>query len=275
MPFIIFIGIFVLIIGLRVWIYYGNQNDLTIHFNPHTKLFKNRLRLDQVNILSRYSRYYRHLPERMKAYYEDRILSFIEDKEFIMKGDLRLTEDKQLLVADSAIKLTFGLKMFLFEQFEKIIFFKGEFYSDFSHSHNKGETNPAGAIVFSWKDLEEGDLKEDDGINLGLHEFAHALMVQNLGPQGYDDEYFLDKIIGFEDFYNDSTMLANVREHHLFREYAFRNKMEFFAICCEQFFEVPDKMKEGLPRLYELLCRMLNQNPLAILSPEIGSRRAE
>jgi MtfA peptidase len=275
MPFLIFIGIFVSIIGLRVWLYYGNQNDLTIHFNPHTKLFKNRLRLDQVNILSRYSRYYRHLPERLKAYYEDRILSFIANKEFITKGTLSLTEEKQLIVADSAIKLTFGLKMFAFEQFEKIILFNGEFYSDFSHSLNKGETNPAGAIVFSWKDLEEGDLKEDDGINLGLHEFAHALMVQNLGPQGYDDEYFVDKISGFEDFYNDSTMLANVKEHHLFRAYAFKNKMEFFAICCEQFFEVPEKMKAGLPRLYELICRMLNQDPLTIFSPEMGSRRTE
>jgi hypothetical protein len=255
--------------------YFGYQNDLTIHFNPHTKLFKNRLSLDQVNILTRYSRYYRHLPERLKAYYEDRMLSFIGDKEFITKGDLALTEDKQLLVADSAVKLTFGLRMYRFEQFEKIIFFKGEFYSDFSHSLNKGETNPAGAIVFSWKDLEESDLKEADGINLGLHEFAHALMVQNLGPQGYDDEYFLDKIVGFEDFYNNYEMLADVREHHLFREYAFKNKMEFFAICCEQFFEVPDKMKAGLPRLYELLCSMLNQDPLTILSPEIGNRRTE
>ena len=275
MTFLIIFGFIALIIILRIWINIRNKNDLIIHFNPHTRLFRNRLALDQINIISRHSRYYRNLPERLKVYYEDRIIRFIDNKDFISKGDITITEEKKLLIADSAVKLTFGLRKFMFEQFEKIIIFKGEFYSDFSHSRNKGETNPAGAIVFSWKDIVEGDLKEDDGINLGIHEFAHALMVENLGPQGYDDEYFLDKIPSFEDFYEDTEMLANVRDHHLFREYAFRNKMEFFAISCEQFFEVPEKMKDGIPKLYELICTMLNQNPLAILSPEIASRRVE
>lgn len=95
----------------------------------------------------------------------------------------------KILVADSAVKLTFGLRIFIFEQFGKIFIFKSEFYSDYSHTKNKGETNPAGVIVFSWKDLVEGDLNESDGINLGLHEFAHALMLENLGPQGWEDSY--------------------------------------------------------------------------------------
>ena len=200
----------------------------------------------------------------MKLLYEDRVIQFIRAKQFVAKGDHTITAEKKLLIADSAIKLTFGLQNFLYEQFEEIIIFKGEFYSEFSHLKEKGETNPRGAIVFSWKDIVEGDIKEDDGINLGLHEFAHALMVQNLGYQGYDDEYFLNNISYFEDFYNNKEVIADIREHHLFREYAFTNKMEFFAICCEQFFEVPNRLKSGLPTLYKLLRIMLNQDPMVL-----------
>lgn len=265
MPWIIVI-ILLAFIAYRIWRVVGNSNDLTINFNPHIKLFRNRLSLDQVNILSRYSNYYRKLPEKLKSYYEDRLVSFMEDKEFLTRGELTLTEEMRLLIADSAVKLTFGLRIFMFEQFEKIIIFKSEFFSDFSHSKNKGETNPAGAIVFSWKDLVEGDLDESDGINLGLHEFAHALMIQNLGPQGWDDQYFTEEITHFDSFYENRSVLADVRKHHFFRDYAFRNKMEFFAVAVEHFFERPAAFNRDMPDLYRIMCQMLNQNP-AILYP--------
>jgi len=256
--------IFASVIAIKIWNYFLNKNDLVINFNPHKKIFINKLNSEQKDILARYSSYYRHLPSRLKLLYEDRVIKFIKEKQFVAKGDHTITDEKKLLIADSAIKLTFGLHKFLYEQFVEIIIFKDEFYSEFSNLKEKGETNPRGAIIFSWKDIVYGDIKEDDGINLGLHEFAHALMVQNIGYQGYDEEYFSNNICYFEDFYNNKEMIANVREHHLFREYAFTNKMEFFAICCEQFFEVPEKIKSGLPKLYKLLCVMLNQDPLVI-----------
>ncbi len=261
--FIVFYFIFVLV---TLWRKYLSTNILTLEFNPHTIIFKNRLRIDQANTLSRYSSYYRMLPEKLKGHFEHRVLKFIDEKDFEAKGDLNLTEDMKILIADSAVKLTFGLRDFLYEKFEKIIIFKGEFYSDFSKTTNKGETNPAGAIVFSWKDLLAGDENTTDGINLGLHEFAHALMVQNLSCEGCYEGQFLDNIGMFDDFYGNENKLSVVKTHHLFRNYGFRNKMEFFAVAIEQFFELPEKLKTDLPELYFILSNLLNQNPAALFS---------
>jgi Mlc titration factor MtfA (ptsG expression regulator) len=61
----------------------------------------------------------------------------------------------------------------------------------------------------------------------------------------------------------------------LFREYAFRNIMEFFAVSCEVLFEVPDKMKECLPELHGILCGMLNQDPGVLYNLNQGNRRYE
>jgi Mlc titration factor MtfA (ptsG expression regulator) len=273
---IIFIILFLIImIGVRALPYYVSRNNLTINFNPYNYFSKRKLSLDSVNILSQYSNYYKLLPKNLKGYFEDRILKFLDEKEFILKSGLTLSREMKLLIADSAIKLTFGLSSFTFDQFEKLIIFKGEFYSDFSHAKEIGETNPAGAIVFSWKDLVEGDTNDKDGINLGVHEFAHALMVQNKGHESWDDEYFVGQIGFFENFYHNEKKLADVKAHHLFRDYAFRNKMEFFAVSCEVFFEVPVKMKEGLPELYSILCGMLNQDPSVIYDLNTANRRPE
>jgi hypothetical protein len=48
----------------------------------------------------------------------------------------------------------------------------------------------------------------------------------------------------------------------ILRDYAFVNKEEFFSVCVEYFFEVPEMLKQDKPELFAMLCRMLNQNPL-------------
>ncbi|MFH0865324.1 MAG: zinc-dependent peptidase [Bacteroidota bacterium] len=257
-----FIAIFIILSAVAFFAWYDTyvRKQSFTSFNPHKQIFKKRLSPDQVNILFKYSKYYKMLPEKLKPYYENRMLRFLKEKNFITKGEIHLTEEMKLLVADSAIKLTFGLKDYKFQKFPKIIIFKGDFFSDFSKSQNKGETNPAGAIVFSWRDLLEGDANDMDGINLGLHEFAHALMIQNIGVSGWEDEYFLYKTELLYNFYNNSEKLDNVRTHHLFREYAFRNEMEFFSVAIEHFFEGPHRIKSDLPELYSILSRMLNQD---------------
>jgi MtfA peptidase len=221
---------------------------------------RKRLNDSHLKILMQYSRYYRLLTDDLKKSYGDRILRFIESKEYIVRTGLELTDLMKVLIADSAIKLTFGLETFLFEKFDKIIIFKGEFYSDYSHSKEKGETNPRGAIVFSWKDFLDGDLNDSDNINLGLHEFSHALMNQTVGEGGYEDDYFLSNVDLFLDFYKDNEKLNIIKKNEYFRKYAFRNEMEFFAVAIEHFFETPVQFKNEMPELYGILSQLLNQD---------------
>jgi Mlc titration factor MtfA (ptsG expression regulator) len=241
-------------------------------FMPHCELFYRSLKPEEEQILSHYSKYYRYLSIKKQKVYMTRMIKFIKNKEFIAKGDLKLTDEMSILAADSAVKLTFGLRNYMFDKFEQILFFKSTFYSDYSKSKNMGETNPRGAIVFSWKDLMEGDMNETDNVNVGLHEFAHAYMIDN---KANEDQYFEVQCELFDKFYDNSSLMEMIRSHHFFNNYAFRNKMEFFAVAVEHFFESPEKMKVEITELYNILCKMLNQDPCAIYASNVANRRPE
>jgi Mlc titration factor MtfA (ptsG expression regulator) len=241
-------------------------------FMPHCELFYRSLEPEQEQILNHYSKYYRSLPIKKQKVFMTRMVRFIKDKEFIAQGDLKLTDEMTILAADSAVKLTFGLRNCKFDKFEKIFFFKGTFFSDYSKSVNMGETNPRGVIVFSWKDLMAGDMDETDNINVGLHEFAHAYMIDN---KANEEQYFEVQCERFDIFYNESKTMDLIKAHHIFNNYAFRNKMEFFAVAVEHFFETPEKMKEEIPELYKILCKMLNQDTCEIYNSNAANRRSE
>ena len=58
------------------------------------------------------------------------------------------------------------------------------------------------------------------------------------------------------------------KSHHYFRNYAFRNKMEFFAVAAEHFFETPVQFKKEIPELYKVISKMLNQNPAQLYTTD-------
>ncbi len=51
-------------------------------------------------------------------------------------------------------------------------------------------------------------------------------------------------------------------EESFLRKYAGVNKQEFFAVCIEHFFEVPEKFQHNLPKIFHHLCVLLNLDPL-------------
>ncbi len=173
----------------------------------------------------------------------------------------------KVLTAASAIRLTFGLKNYMFYDFPNIIIYPEEYYSRFTNTYNKGETNPLGYIVFSWKDFEFGNKDENDNLNLGLHEFAHALYIESskdyLGEDFYTyHEEWVQLLVNKERF-------NKIKEEHIFREYALTNRFELFAVAIETFFESPEMLKNKLPRIYKALCNMLNQDPTRKSNPVI------
>ncbi len=113
-------------------------------------------------------------------------------------------------------------------------------------------------VALSWESFQEGNKYPHDSINVGLHEFAHAYFFNNV--KGYINDSF-DKTISA--WHRTVTKLAKERSTHEFlRKYAFANRMEFFAVTMEYFFETPKDLQENLPELYAVLTSMLKQNPL-------------
>jgi|GEM_PF-1630558 len=205
--------------------------------------------------------YYKKLNADGRAKFIYRSFQFMEDWEFEGRRGILIDHSKRLLVCGAAAQLTYGLDYFRLDYFHHIFLYPDTFYSDLAEAEVKGLTYSTGQVAFSWKDFEEGFSIDNDAYNLGLHEMAHALEVNHKKLSKSD------KIVDL--FFADFIQFS-VPEHKLFvergegflRQRALANEHEFFAVCVENFFEVPQAFKENLPDIFNHLCALLNQNPL-------------
>jgi len=237
--------------------------QLPIYF----ELYSRRLSKHKVDYLIRNDSYYRSLSPKLRRSFNSRIKKFIASKHFVSRGDFILNQEVILILATAAVKISFGLKDYLFSHFHTIIIYSDEFYSNASQVEVKGETNGSGIIVFSWKDIEYGNSDPSDSINLAYHEFAHALFVTNLMSPYENDfkEHYREWLM----YVKYNSQLKEATQKHIFRDYAAVNEMEFFAVAVENFFEKPQEFKKALPKLYELMAKVLNQDTLQMEKLEL------
>lgn len=223
-------------------------------------LFKRKLTPEEESILLNKYGFYKTLSAKNRKKFGHRVNQFINDKNFEGREDLTITPEMQLLIAASAIRITFGLHIFDFPSFHTILVYPDLFYSAISKVQVKGETHGAGYVVFSWKAFQFGLSDDNDNLNLGYHEFGHALFVERFKEN--IDNSFMDYYDEWRKLLITQSKLQEAKLKKTFRDYATYNEHEFFAVAIENFFERPEKYKTDLPQLYLLMTKMLNQDPL-------------
>lgn len=207
--------------------------------------------------------YYRKLSFREKRIFEKRVQRFISIKEFIPREMDLVTQEMKVLIAASAVQLTFGLPEVQLAGFDKIFVYPSKYFSKVNKKYQTGEVDARGTISLAWEAFQDGYRTPDDGFNVGLHEMAHALTFENRKSD------FELNIFEKEAYQNWKEAVAKefrrVREGEkpFLRYYAFSNREEFFPVCVEYFFERPKDFKKERPELYEALCRLLKQDPIA------------
>lgn len=215
--------------------------------------------------LEKYFDFYKKLPEKSKRIFEYRVKTFRSLTEFVPRQMSAVTEEMEILISASAVQITFGFDDVFLDHFERIIVYPDQFFSTSAQRYHKGEVNPnARAIVLSWKHFVEG-YAANEGINLGLHEMAHAIQLENI---------ILNKEYGFMDDKNILIWQALAEEEikkilspeeSFFRSYGGVSQAEFFAVAVENFFERPREFLEYNEALYRSLCRLLKQDPVLLL----------
>ncbi|MEM9324046.1 MAG: zinc-dependent peptidase [Bacteroidota bacterium] len=214
--------------------------------------------------LRRYSRYYQKLLPTQQLEFEQRVAGFIAAKTFIPREFARVTDEMKVLIASTAVQLTFGLHSVGIRHFRYIIIYPREFFSIENNQYHKGEVNPAKkAIVLSWENFVE-TMATDDGRNLGLHEMAHALELENMIRNGEQDFFDRDVLHKWSVEVNQEIERIRKGITTFFRAYAGTDRHEFFASAVEVFFEQPYELREYNRRLYYLLAVLLNQNPILL-----------
>lgn len=212
----------------------------------------------QKQILEKNFPFYNRLTFKKRRYFEHRVKEFVSKYEFVGK-DVEITQTMEMLIAGTYVMLTFGLRKYLINLFLRVIVYPSSYYSSSNDAYHKGEFNPQlKTIVFSWEDFVLGHATSNDNINLGLHEFAHALHFHCLKSNDSSAVVFQDEFNKLMRYYNDENLNAELRSKGYFRLYAYQNQFEFLAVILEHFFETPSQFKKEHSELFTIVKDMLN-----------------
>ncbi|MDY7394508.1 zinc-dependent peptidase [Aureibaculum sp. 2210JD6-5] len=230
-------------------------------------LFPNVMYGAQRAIIAENFSFYNNLSLIDKRYFEHRVLKFIDAHNFIGRDGVVVTKTMELLIASTAIMLTFGMRRYLFSQFENIVIYPKNYLSKVTNRRHQGETNPRlGTIVFSWDSFMDGIEIEDNNLNLGLHELTHAMHFSFLKEKSFTSVVFLDHFTALLNKMKDRKLQRKIVKSGYLREYAFRNQFEFLSVVVEHFFETPHEFNQKLPEVYKMVKRMLNLDTLKMAS---------
>lgn len=205
-----------------------------------------------------YFSYYNTLSAENKKLFINRCLHFIESKNIYGADGFEVTAHVKAIIAASAVQLTLGLETWDYDYFMEIIIHPGNFVNASLQQLHKGETNLRGYIRFSWQGFIRGYQNATDNLNLGIHEFAHALRFNSI--RGNEEDYFMRHFFNrwlhsAYEAYND----LNAGRPSIFRSYGGTNINEFISVCFEHYFESPLQIKERYPVLFYNTAILLNQ----------------
>ena len=268
--YLLLLTIFIIILLVRVlyWLWEFIKTDLRYHLYK-SKPFPRKYR----NILLRYFPLYQKLPQNLKKRLHACIQVFIKEKEFI-GVKISIDETKKVLVAANACLLSIGHNRCEYKHVYTIYLYpetmikEEQRYDGWIVSEQRqillGEAWQGGEVVLSWRDLLAGDINPNDGKNVGLHEFAHQLDMQDGTADGTPPMPFRYYKHWVEVMNKEYSKLHNLYQKHkkgFLDYYALTNPAEFFAVATEAFFEKPKQLKAKEPELYEALKTYYNLDP--------------
>ena len=228
-------------------------------FIVYTHLKLRKLTYKQHEYLSTAFPPYQSLGKKKQEIFGHRVLQFIDHKEFVSRGQLPIDEHKKLLISATAVMLTFGMRRYLIASVKRFIIYPDAYESVLNRAEHIGEYNPSlKTIVFSWSDFLKGHEIQNDNLNLGVHELAHALSYESLKVKDSGSILFSEGLYKIDKLLQSPDFLTQWRTKKYFRAYAQVNKYEFFAVSLEHFIETPEKFYKEFPKLYTIVHQMLN-----------------
>lgn len=208
--------------------------------------------------LKEYFAYYNTLDEHWKQVFVQRLLLFVQKKNFIGQHGFELNNKVKAIISASAVQLTLGLDEWQIRYFDTILLFPKDFFNQITGLGVKGETNLSGYMSFSWTSFIQGYKVSNDNLNLGLHEFTHALRFNSI--RGERSDYFFENY--FPKWYSyakNEFLRIKAGKPSIFRKYGGTNINEFLSVVVEHFFESPQQFMEEQPLLYSATAILLNQ----------------
>jgi Mlc titration factor MtfA (ptsG expression regulator) len=206
----------------------------------------------------------------------DKVVLFRDAKSIVGARGHEVTPLQRVVIAAQACVLVLNLDLALYDGFENVIIYEGEFVPGWEWEDEAGvvhvndaplagEAMAGGPVVLSWADVEASADWETAGMNLVIHEFAHKIDMSNGDANGCPPlpadmpvaiwretltaayEHFCGRVAC-----GDATVID---------AYASENPAEFFAVLSEVFFAEPALLAYEYPDVYQQFAMFYQQDP--------------
>jgi MtfA peptidase len=209
-------------------------------------------------LLEKYMLFYGALSEKQKKIFVKKLDYLHRKTNFIIDDGVDWKKENEVILLAYFVKLILHYPRFNYFSLNEITVLPSSFYlAYYGQQPLKGLTKKQGEVYLSWISVLEGIKIGDDGINLIIHEAAHAFVISadhhrnNYRKLINNVNNFFVKVDVYLDIYRNA-------KPDILRKYALVNEDEFFACCVELFFEKNETFKKELPELFEDIRCVLN-----------------
>jgi len=209
--------------------------------------------------------FYNNLETEEKKRFENKVQEFLIN--ITISGvETEVNEYDRVLVAASAIIPIFAFPNWQYFNLKEVLLYPGLFNEQFGTNGEKrsiagmvGTGYMEGKMILSKQALHHGFRNESDKKNTAIHEFVHLIDKADGNIDGIpslllEKQYtipWLDLIQKkIEEIYEGESDI---------NPYGATNKIEFFAVISEYFFERPKLLQQKHPKLYKLLEGIFDQ----------------
>jgi MtfA peptidase len=225
------------------------SNDILAKYNETTII---------EDTLKKYCDFYNRLSSSDKIKFYDRVYIFMCLRNYKVHYAYA-TPEMPVLIAAQAITISFGLKHYKLRHFYEINVFTNEFTVGRDTSKSLQGLVQDNSITLSWNNVLTGIADSTNGINLGLHELAHAYYADNILLNPNRKNSFTEHYPAFELLAKQFASKRKIDIYGMYSEIALANTDEFFAESVELFFEKPNELKKNHKEVFEALQLLLNQ----------------
>lgn len=220
------------------------------------------------DILTRNISYYNRLDEKNKLRFEEKVKEFLG---YVHIDGIDTTVDvlDKLLVASSAIIPVFGFSKWKYYNLRNVLIYPASFNKEgfLASGFEKNTLGMVGSgpmqnvMILSKPALHFGFQPEPSRENTGIHEFVHLLDKEDGDVDGLP-ETLLNKKLNSQWLTLVNQNIETIMSGHSDIDYyGATNRAEFFAVASEYFFNRPGLFKENHSGLYDMMCKIFNQDP--------------
>jgi Mlc titration factor MtfA (ptsG expression regulator) len=205
-----------------------------------------------------------------------KVVLFLSAKNIVGARGHVVTPLQRTVIALQACIPVLNLDLALYDDFESVIVYPGEFVpgheweDEFGVVHKDdgtlaGEAMPRGPVVLSWPDVEASADWEASGMNLVIHEFAHKIDMRDGNANGCPplraDVSPLRWQRTLQEAFDDFARRVDGGDETAIDPYAAEDPAEFFAVLSEVFFVDPALLVAKYPAVYQLFRTFYRQDP--------------